>query len=194
MGVLSRLLRSGLRRGQYRRGAIHATKSVAALLIGLACLGARAETAPLAQLRAAGSGTYTYWGFEVYQASLWVEPGFEPAAFARQRHALELQYLRNFKGRDIAERSIEEMRRIGPFSETQARDWLQAMVAAFPDVRAGDRLLGVHLPGRGAQFYYNGRPTGEVRDPEFARLFFGIWLSEQTTAPRLRAALLGQAR
>lgn len=168
------------------------------LLAGATLLGARAEiapaVAPLAQLRAAGSGTYTYWGFDVYQASLWVEPGFEPAAFARQRHALELQYLRNFKGRDIAERSIEEMRRIGPFSEAQAKDWLQAMVAAFPDVRAGDRLLGVHLPGHGAQFYYNGRPTSEVRDPEFARLFFGIWLSEQTPAPKLRAALLGQAR
>lgn len=86
------------------------------------------------------------------------------------------------------------MRRIGPFSESQAQDWLQAMVVAFPDVRAGDRLLGVHLPGRGAQFYYNGRPTSEIRDPEFARLFFGIWLSEQTPAPKLRAALLGQAR
>jgi hypothetical protein len=52
----------------------------------------------------------------------------------------------------------------------------------------------VHLPGRGAQFYYNGRPTSEIRDPEFARLFFGIWLSEQTPAPKLRAALLGPAR
>ncbi|MBX9871198.1 MAG: chalcone isomerase family protein [Burkholderiaceae bacterium] len=199
MGVLSRLLRSGLRRGQHGRGAVHAAKSIAALLLaGAAVLGAQAEispaTAPLAQLRAAGSSTYTYWGFEVYQASLWVEPGFEPAAFARQRHALELQYLRSFKGRDIAERSIEEMRRIGSFSDAQAKDWLQAMVAAFPDVRAGDRLLGLHLPGRGAQFYYNGRPTSEVRDPEFARLFFGIWLSEQTPAPKLRAALLGQAR
>lgn len=194
MGVLSRLLRSGLRRGQYRRGAVHAAKSLAILLLALAGLQAQAETAPLAQLRAAGSGTYTYWGFDGYRASLWVEPGFEPAAYARQRHALELQYLRNFKGRDIAERSIEEMRRIGPFGESQAQDWLQAMVAAFPDVRAGDRLLGLHLPGRGVQFYYNGRPTSEIRDPEFARLFFGIWLSEQTPAPKLRAALLGQAR
>jgi hypothetical protein len=192
-------LRSSLRRGQYRRGAVHAAKSIAALLLaGATLLSARAEiapaAAPLAQLRAAGSGTYTYWGFDVYQASLWVEPAFEPQTLQRQRYALELQYLRNFKGRDIAERSIDEMRRIGPFSEAQARDWLEAMVAAFPDVRAGDRLLGVHLPGRGAQFYYNGRPTGEVRDLEFARLFFGIWLSEQTPAPKLRAALLGPAR
>ena len=159
--------------------------------MGLASVGAWAESAPLATLRAAGSGIYTYWGFDVYRASLWVEPGFEPAAFARQRHALELQYLRNFKGRDIAQRSIEEMRRIGAFTEAQAQAWLQAMATLFPDVAAGDRLLGLHLPGRGAQFFHNGKPVGELADPEFARLFFGIWLSEQTSAPRLRAALLG---
>ena len=195
MGVLSGLLRGSLRRGQYRRGAIHATKSVATLLLGLTLLvGARAETAPLAQLRAAGSGTYTYWGFDVYQASLWVGPAFEPQALERQRYGLELQYLRNFQGRDIAQRSIDEMRRIGSFSEAQAQTWLLAMAAAFPDVRAGDRLLGVHLPGRGAQFYFNGQPTRAIDDPEFARLFFGIWLSAQTPAPKLRAALLGPVR
>ena len=57
----------------------------------------------------------------------------------------------------------------------------------------GDRLLGVHLPGRGAQFYANGKPQGEIADPEFARLFFGIWLSEKTSAPKLRLTLLGLA-
>jgi len=145
------------------------------------------------QPRQAGSGLYTWWGFDVYRASLWVEPGFDPAALVRQRYALELHYLRDFKGRDIAGRSITEMRRVGPFSETQAQAWLLAMVAAFPDVAAGDRLTGLHLPGRGAQFYINGRPTAQIADAEFARLFFGIWLSEQTSAPQLRLALLGQA-
>jgi len=149
-------------------------------------------TPALTRLRQAGSGTYTYWGFDVYQAGLWVEPGFDPAALARLRYVLELHYLRAFKGRDIAQRSLDEMRRIGSFTDEQASAWLQAMQTAFPDVAAGDRLMGVHLPGRGAQFYANGRPTAEVADPEFARLFFGIWLSEKTSAPKLRQALLGQ--
>lgn len=155
----------------------------------------RAPTAApvLAPLRQAGSGTYSYWGFDIYQARLWVEPGFDAKALARQRYALELQYLRGFKGRDIAQRSLAEMRRQGPLSEQQAQRWLAAMQAAFPDVASGDRLLGVHVPGHGAQFYANGRPSGEVADPEFARRFFGIWLSEGTSAPRLREALLGRS-
>ena len=147
----------------------------------------------LAPLREAGSGTYSYWGLDIYQARLWVEPGFDASALARQRYALELQYLRGFKGRDIAQRSLAEMRRQGSLDEAQAQRWLQAMQAAFPDVASGDRLLGVHVPGRGAQFYANGRPTAEVADAEFAQRFFGIWLSEWTSAPQLRAALLGQA-
>ncbi|MBM3363996.1 MAG: hypothetical protein FJY42_15350, partial [Betaproteobacteria bacterium] len=62
----------------------------------------------------------------------------------------------------------------------------------FPDIRAGDRLLGLHRPGVGASFWFNGRFRGEVRDPEFAQRFFGIWLSPQTSQPVLRRALLGQ--
>ena len=49
------------------------------------------------------------------------------------------------------------------------------------------------VPGTGAVFWSNGRMLGEVRDPVFARLFFGIWLSTQTSEPQLRRALLAQA-
>jgi hypothetical protein len=39
-------------------------------------------------------------------------------------------------------------------------------------------------------FLLNGQPAGEIRDPEFARLFFGIWLSPRTSEPAMRRALL----
>ncbi len=120
-------------------------------------------------------------------------PDFDAARLTRQRYMLELKYARAFRGSDIAQRSLEEMRRIGSFSEAQGQRWLQAMQRAFPDVGPGDRLTGVHEPGRGATFYANGRLSGEVADPAFAQLFFGIWLSEQTSAPQLRLALLGGA-
>jgi hypothetical protein len=68
------------------------------------------------------------------------------------------------------------------------------MRALFPDVKAGDRITGVHLPGTGAQFWSNGRRLGEIRDSTFAKLFFGIWLAPQTSEPQLRQALLAKAR
>jgi hypothetical protein len=66
------------------------------------------------------------------------------------------------------------------------------MRALFPDVAAGDTLAGEHLPGRGARFFRNGQALGEIADAEFSRAFFSIWLDARTSAPELRAALLGR--
>lgn len=140
----------------------------------------------------AGQAKLTFWGFEVYQASLWVAPGFTAAAYADHGFALELTYLRDFAGADIAKRSLAEMARQAPINANQATRWGAQMGALFPDVKAGERLTGIHLPGVGARFVFNGQPLGDIADAEFARLFFGIWLSPQTSEPKLRLALLQQ--
>jgi hypothetical protein len=140
-----------------------------------------------------GQGRLRFWGLDVYDALLWATPDFEVSRYAQQPFALELVYLRALKGRLIAERSLKEMQALPGYDATRAERWLAAMTALFPDVSAQDRLVGMHLPGQGAQFWLNGQPRGEVADALFARLFFGIWLSPQTSEPRLRQALLGQA-
>ena len=145
---------------------------------------------PLPGARLAGQGLLRVWGFEVYQASLWVGPGFRPDSFASQPFALELEYRRGFKASAIAERSIQEMRRLGRFSEAQAQRWQRALQAALPDVRPGDRIVGLNRPGQGVRFEQDGRLLGELADPEFARLFFAIWLAPGTSEPALREALL----
>lgn len=147
-------------------------------------------TLPTAAL--AGQAKLTFWGFEVYQAALWVAPGFTAAAYADHGFALELTYLRDFAGADIAKRSLAEIARQVPISADQARRWEAQMRALFPDVKAGERLTGVHQSGVGVRFLFNGQPLGEIADAEFARLFFGIWLSPQTSEPKLRLALLQQ--
>jgi len=130
------------------------------------------------------------WGFEVYDARLWTPMGFRHSAYTQFPFALELQYLRKLEGTAIASRSIDEMRRIGPLSEAQAQNWLVAMSELFPDVRQGERITGINLPGLGAEFWVNGQRVGVVKDPTFGRLFFGIWLDERTSEPKMRAQLL----
>ena len=49
----------------------------------------------------AGTAKLTYWGFDVYNASLWVAPGFKAAEYERHAFALELAYLRDFSSEDI---------------------------------------------------------------------------------------------
>ena len=145
---------------------------------------------PGAQWR--GAVQLRFLGLHIYDLRLWA-PLPVTADYAGQALALELQYARSLGGPRIAQRSIDEMRRIGPLSDEQADRWLLAMVRLFPDVVAGDRLTGVQRPGQGARFHFNGTLRGEVAEPEFARLFFGMWLSPKTSEPKLRAELLASA-
>lgn len=174
------------------------------LLVGVALAGAsllwdsqaRAATLPpeldvaLPVATLAGQATMSVWGFDVYQASLWVAPGFAASTYPQHAFALELSYLRNLRGHDIAGRSITEMRRQASINAQDEARWESSMRSVFPDVKPGDRLTGINQPGRGARFLGNGRLLGEIRDPEFARLFFGIWLAPQTSEPALRLALI----
>lgn len=141
-----------------------------------------------------GQAKMRFLGFEVYQASLWTSPGFMASAYPQTTFALELQYLRDFKGADIAKRSIAEMLRQAPLATEVQTRWEAHMRALFPDVKAGDRITGVNQPGVGAAFWHNGKALGDVRDVPFAQQFFGIWLSPQTSEPQLREALLAQVR
>lgn len=162
----------------------------------MASAAAPAAPAPLRALlpdaRRFGTARLTIWGFQVYDAVLWVGDGFQATAWAQQPLALELRYLRDFEGAAIARRSIDEMRRSGPIDAALSDRWLQAMQAVFPDVKKGDRLLGVYEPGTGARFFHNDRPAGAVRDPAFAERFFAIWLGAQTSEPAMRDALLAR--
>lgn len=172
------------------------SKPFAVALVLAASMACQAETVPqeasvqVPQAVLSGQATMRFLGFDIYRASLWVAPGFTDAQFAQSRFALELRYSRSFQGADIAKRSIAEMQRQDGFDAQLAPRWEQQMRAIFPNVHAGDRITGVHLPGVGVEFYGNGKLLGEILDPLFARLFFGIWLSPQTSEPALRDALL----
>ena len=159
---------------------------------------AAADTRPevkaaLPQAQLMGKTRLTVFGFQVYDARLWAAPGFGSVSYLNQPLALELSYLRDFKALDIAERSIKEMRRSATISEAQEARWLADMQRVVPDVKKGDRILGIHKPGISADFWVNGKPVGEIADAEFARLFFGIWLSPKTSEPQMRSRLLGSA-
>jgi len=136
-----------------------------------------------------GDGTMRWFGLKIYEARLWTAGGAPD--FSRP-FRLELRYARSLRGEAIAERSVEEIERLGFGTPEQRERWLAAMRRLFPDVAEGDALAGEHLPGRGARFTRNGRPLGEVVDPAFSRAFFSIWLDPRTSEPGLRAALLGR--
>ncbi len=147
----------------------------------------------MASARLHGSGRLRFFGLHVYDARLWVDATFVPHRYEEHAFALELLYARKLDGAAIAQRSITEMRRAGPISDSQALAWEAALVSAFPNVDAGDRLTGVHMPDKAVRFFHNGRDTAAVMDPAFGRAFFGIWLAPTTSEPDLRRQLIRPA-
>lgn len=142
-----------------------------------------ANTEATAGLRRWGSGEFRRFGFLVYEATLWA--GDDPQ---RPPLALQLEYKRSISGKAIAEASVSEMRRFVS-DEAMLAEWGQAMQRIFPDVKPGDRIIGVYRQD-GAYFHQHGQLIGSITTPGFARAFFGIWLDARTSAPDLRAALL----
>ncbi|MFZ6862859.1 chalcone isomerase family protein [Undibacterium sp. Ji67W] len=139
-----------------------------------------------------GQGTYRWFGLRIYDATLWTGPeGWND----QQKHkvALDLRYARNLVGRKIADASVQEMEKLHQGSASQRQQWLQQMTSLFPDVKEGTHITGIYVPNESARFYLDGKWLGEIRDAEFARAFFSIWLDPQTSAPDLRKKLLGHS-
>ena len=147
---------------------------------------------PDAKLSAAGTGKLTFFGLDVYESSLWVSNSFKAPSFDKHFFALELHYLRNFTAQAIAQRSLEEMNRLEPLPEQVREQWQTTLQAALPNIKKGDRLIGLHQPGVGVTFWSNGKRSGEIRDAAFSRQFFAIWLSNKTSEPKLRRAMLAK--
>ncbi len=140
-----------------------------------------------------GRGRLRFLGLHVYDIRLWTpQPGLVPDDWPRRALALEIEYARSFSARAIAERSLDEMRRVGPLPADMGERWSRLLAQTMPDVKTGDRLTGVQQPDGLSRFFHNGERRGEVRDAEFTRRFFGIWLGETSSEPALRDTLLGR--
>ncbi len=130
-----------------------------------------------------------FW--DVYDASLIAPNG----QFSKDKpFALELKYLRDFKGKEIASRSVDEMRKLGVKDEVKLAAWYQEMQDLFPDVNEGESITGVVDDNQVSHFYYNDQLLGKIHDKEFSKWFFDIWLSEDTSEPEMRKDLLGASR
>jgi hypothetical protein len=146
-----------------------------------------ASLAPALELR--GGGELTFLGLSIYDGYYWSRVrGFA----LDQPFALDLHYHRKLDGASIADRSVDEIAKLGYGSPEQRERWREAMRRIFPSVSKGDRLTGLNLPDGTARFFHNGRAIGDIADPGFARAFFAIWLDPRTSRADFRRKLLGE--
>jgi hypothetical protein len=144
-------------------------------------------TVPDAELVGQGRLTFLFWN--VFDASRYAPGGNwswdEP-------FALSVSYLRDLGGERIVAKLISEMRNQRSEDEAKLARWSEAMSAIFSDVDEKTTVTGTVNEERHTVFYRNGEPIGTIRDPEFSRRFFDIWLGEETWLPELRTQLLDE--
>ncbi len=145
-----------------------------------------AEMAPT--LKARGGGELTFFGISVYDGWFWsAVPGWPQTG----PYALDLHYHRSLDGAKIAERSVDEIAKLGMGSPGDRTRWGEAMTRLFPDVKRGDRLTGINVGAGNVRYFHNGKAIGEISDPGFAEAFFGIWLHPKSSRADFRQKLLG---
>ncbi|MDK1288121.1 chalcone isomerase family protein [Pseudoalteromonas umbrosa] len=131
--------------------------------------------------------TYLFW--DVYDISLYSSSGSYDSLAP---FVLQLTYLRDLDGEEIAKRSLEEMQKQGFNDEALGAKWLLQMKQIFPDVTENYSLYGVRDENGTTRFYDSEKLLGEITDQNFTKWFFDIWLSEKTTEPKMRLKLLGE--
>jgi Chalcone isomerase-like len=136
--------------------------------------------------RLQGSGKLTWWGLEIYDASFYRAGNLNSPEFA-----LDLRYQKSFTGVSIANRTIEEMKKLG-VPDVQATLWGKELAGFLPNVEPGQALTAIYTPKQGTLFYFDGKQIAQVKGIDFPKAFFGIWLDSKTSAPKLRSELLGQ--
>lgn len=126
--------------------------------------------------------------FHIYDAELWsTAPRWSPDA----PFALAITYARSIDSTQLVARTQAELEQMGEWDAGAEERWRGELTRAFPDVRPGDRLVGVRLPGEPLRFYLNGAFYSEIHEPRLARAFFGLWLDPRTSEPEMRRRLLG---
>lgn len=133
--------------------------------------------------------SYLFW--DVYDIALFAP---ESQWNAEQPFALTLTYLRKLKGRDIAQRSVDEMEKRGFQDQQKLTMWLRQMEELFPDVQDQTVLIGIADKQKHSHFFLHDTYLGSVNDPMFTAEFFGIWLRSDTSEPDLRRKLLGNTK
>jgi len=126
--------------------------------------------------------------WKVYDSALYTPSGRWLGAGPYQ---LSLTYLRDIPVEQLIKetrKAWDEQKRVHPEQES----WLQALAEMWPDISAGDNLVfGVGADDQN-QFWFNGQSIGGIDHPDFAPFFGGIWLSEDSPRPALRARLIGE--
>jgi len=137
-----------------------------------------------------GQGQFSYLFWDLYRAQLYTVDGNWEGYRQSAPLVLKLTYQRDISKADFIEATVDQWKHLQGKVSAQHQDWAKQLDTLWIDVKKGDQLSCVLLADGTVQFYFNDKLLGDVTDPAFGPAFLDIWLSEKTSAPKLRKQLL----
>ncbi|MDP3921073.1 MAG: chalcone isomerase family protein [Candidatus Omnitrophota bacterium] len=142
-----------------------------------------------------GIGLLEFLTLDVYTAALYL-----PADVAAQDQvlgevpmSLVIEYHRGLKQPQFVKAADRALGKNPTVNLQAIRDRLRIINDAYEDVEKGDRYELRYEPERGTSLLLNGVEKAIVPGEDFARAYFGIWVSEWALSGKLRDKLLSQA-
>lgn len=137
-----------------------------------------------------GSSNLYFLGLKVYQISLWSES--EKFSYD-QKFAIQISYNMNFSKEELAQRSIEEIKRFEILNQKQEIEYYNQLIAIFSNIKKSDEKIAIFDPQKGVELFHNHKLNGKITDSKLARLFVDIWLNEKNSYPKVTRKLLGKS-
>jgi len=141
-------------------------------------------------IKEVGSATFTFLFWDIYSSKLFTTSGVFPLQSENDKLLYEIEYFKAISAKNLVDKTVEQWQHLG-YEASRYTPYLNKLQRIWPDIKPGDKLTFV-MNNMNSAFYYNKRLVGVIGNMEFGPLFLDIWLSEKTSEPELRQALLGR--
>lgn len=164
-------------------------------LLALPALPAWAEkgmnviTSAVPQAAPRGEVTMRWYGFRLYDATLFTPSG---ARFDWDKPvALRLIYARSIPKDAFLTATLAELERIeGPRADHS--QIANKLVPCFRDAGSGDHFIAESETPNQVSLWFNGTKTCDLRHSQIRERFLGIWLSDRSRSVKLSKRLRGE--
>jgi hypothetical protein len=145
-------------------------------------------------LNGLGMRKATFLKVSVYVGALYVtrtshdpQPLIDPSTPAE----LTLHFVRNVGVGDLRNAWKEGFERVAKDQMATLGARVNQLNTWMSDIKTGERLDFVRLPGTGIQVSFNGAVKGTITGDDFSRAFVSIWLGPEPPNAELKSGLLG---
>jgi hypothetical protein len=177
---------------------------LAATTLGIAAQAAELAGATLPDTLSAGEKALKLNGLglrkkaivKVYVGALYLETlskDAEQILAADQARAIRMQYLRGLTKEQLVD-AFREGFEMNARDKAGQKAAFEQMLALVPDVKAGDTLTFVYVPGKGTTVQAGNKDLGAFEGKGFADAVFAIWLGRKPPTEDLKKGMLGLNR